>query len=332
AGWEVDGVAKKVGDKITVNENTTVTAKYKPLMVDVSFDKGEGSGNKDKVSVAKGSEYTLPDSEGFTPPENQEFAGWEVDGVAKKVGDKITVNENTTVTAKYKPTTPGTPGKDPDPGTGTDPGTKPGTDPGTKPGTDPGTKPGTDPGTDPGTKPGTDPGTKPGTKPGTDPGTKPGTDPGTDPGTKPGTDPGTNPGTKPGTDPGTDPGTQPGGTTPGTPEDKPNTPESPEETNPKTPSSDESKLPEEKNPDNPGTKDSDKTKANDPSETKAEDPKLKEESSKIDGKKNKANNSIKIPKTNRPNVKTGVESVAGIVCTLVGSTGALYISRKKEEN
>ena len=71
-------------------------------MVDVSFDKGEGSGNKDKVSVAKGSEYTLPNSEGFTPPENQEFAGWEINGEAKKVGDKITVNENTTVTAKWK--------------------------------------------------------------------------------------------------------------------------------------------------------------------------------------------------------------------------------------
>ncbi len=101
-GWKVGNEEKAVGDKITVNENTTVTAKYKPIMVDVSFDKGEGSGSKEKVSVAKGSEYTLPDSEGFTPPANQEFAGWEVDGVAKKVGDKITVTENTTVTATWK--------------------------------------------------------------------------------------------------------------------------------------------------------------------------------------------------------------------------------------
>ena len=102
AGWEVNGETKAVGEKITVNENTTVTAKYTPITVDVSFDKGEGSGEKAKVSVAKGSEYTLPDSEGFTPPANQEFAGWEVDGVAKKVGDKITVTENTTVTATWK--------------------------------------------------------------------------------------------------------------------------------------------------------------------------------------------------------------------------------------
>ena len=31
------------------------------------------------------------------------------------------------------------------------------------------------------------------------------------------------------------------------------------------------------------------------------------------------------------NVKTGVESIAGIACTLVASTGALYIGRKKED-
>lgn len=31
------------------------------------------------------------------------------------------------------------------------------------------------------------------------------------------------------------------------------------------------------------------------------------------------------------NAKTGIESVAGLVCTLVASTGALYIGRKKED-
>ena len=95
AGWEVNGESKNVGDKITVTENTTVIAKYKPIVVDVIFDKGEGSGEKDKATVAKGSEYTLPDSEGFTPPENKEFAGWEINGESKNVGDKITVTENT---------------------------------------------------------------------------------------------------------------------------------------------------------------------------------------------------------------------------------------------
>ena len=105
AGWLVGDATTttEAGTEITITGDTIIKASWKPIMVDVSFDKGEGSGKKDKVSVAKGSEYQLPNSEGFTPPENQEFAGWEVNGEAKNVGDKITVTDNTTVTAKYKP-------------------------------------------------------------------------------------------------------------------------------------------------------------------------------------------------------------------------------------
>ena len=105
AGWLVGDTTTTTepGTEITITGDTVIKASWKPIMVDVSFDKGEGSGNKDKVSVAKGSQYTLPNSDGFTPPENQEFDGWVVNGEDKKVGDKITVNENTTVTAKYKP-------------------------------------------------------------------------------------------------------------------------------------------------------------------------------------------------------------------------------------
>ena len=95
---------KQAKERITITGNVTLTATWKPIMVDVSFDKGEGSGNKDKVSVAKGSEYTLPNSEGFTPPKNKEFAGWQVgnDSEVKAVGTKITVNENTILKAIYK--------------------------------------------------------------------------------------------------------------------------------------------------------------------------------------------------------------------------------------
>ena len=78
AGWKVgdqEGV-KQAKERITITGNVTLTATWKPIMVDISFDKGEGSGNKDKVSVAKGSEYTLPDSKGFTPPKNKKFVGW----------------------------------------------------------------------------------------------------------------------------------------------------------------------------------------------------------------------------------------------------------------
>lgn len=113
SGWQIGDDSrnlKQPGTKIKITGDTVVKAIWKPIMVDVSFDKGEGSGNKDKVTVAKGSEYTLPNSDGFTPPPGKEFAGWQVGKETKKVGDKITVNENTVVKALWK--AKAQPGKD----------------------------------------------------------------------------------------------------------------------------------------------------------------------------------------------------------------------------
>ena len=100
-GWVANGEAKKVGDEITVTDNTTVTAKWKDSMVDVTFAGNGGGGNMDKETMKKGSTYKLP-ANGFTAPENKEFDGWVVNGQDKKVGDEITVTDNTTVTAKWK--------------------------------------------------------------------------------------------------------------------------------------------------------------------------------------------------------------------------------------
>ena len=100
--WEVDGKEVAAGTEITVDKDTVVKAVWKPIMVDVSFDKGEGSGSKDKVSVAKGSEYQLPDSKGFTAPAGKEFAGWQVGNDTKKPGDTIKVDANTVVKALWK--------------------------------------------------------------------------------------------------------------------------------------------------------------------------------------------------------------------------------------
>ncbi len=121
AGWKVSNEDKKPGDTITVNADTEVKAIWEPIMVEISFDKGEGSGEKAKVSVAKGSEYTLPTSEGFTAPEGKEFAGWKVEGQdgVKKAGEKIeNVTGNLTLTATWKkkqtnvPSTPEKPNPD----------------------------------------------------------------------------------------------------------------------------------------------------------------------------------------------------------------------------
>lgn len=106
AGWKVgneEGV-KKAGDTIKIADNVTLTATWIDNQVDITFDKGEGSGDMTKETVKKGSQYKLPDSK-FTPPTNQGFIGWKVgdDEEVKTVGTEITVNDNTKLTAVYSP-------------------------------------------------------------------------------------------------------------------------------------------------------------------------------------------------------------------------------------
>ena len=60
------------------------------------------------VTKNKGDAYELPACT-FTAPEGKEFKAWSVGGVEKAVGDRITVNTNTTVKAIWKDKTPTTP-------------------------------------------------------------------------------------------------------------------------------------------------------------------------------------------------------------------------------
>ena len=105
-GWQVAGQdgLKQAKEKITITGNVTLTATWIDNQVDITFDKGEGSGDMTKETVKKGSQYKLPDSK-FTPPTNQGFIGWKVgdDEEVKTVGTEITVNDNTKLTAVYSP-------------------------------------------------------------------------------------------------------------------------------------------------------------------------------------------------------------------------------------
>ena len=72
----------------------------------ITFEAGlEGSGTMEEVSVDKDATYTLPKAS-FTAPAGKSFKEWSVkigeeEAVAKKVGDTITVRNNTTVTAVW---------------------------------------------------------------------------------------------------------------------------------------------------------------------------------------------------------------------------------------
>lgn len=112
--WEIDGKEEAPDTEITVNKDTTVKAIWKDIKVDINFDPGEGSGTMDKATVKKGRKFKLPDSK-FEAPKNKEFKGWKIGEKEYQVGDEITVNGNTTITAlwKDKPVPPSTtPGKD----------------------------------------------------------------------------------------------------------------------------------------------------------------------------------------------------------------------------
>ena len=101
AGWKVGEDEKKPGDVITVNKDTEVKALWKNIMVNVSFNPGEGSGSMDPVEIAKGKEFKLPECK-FTAPDGKEFAGWQIGEEIKKPSEKITIDGETLITAIWQ--------------------------------------------------------------------------------------------------------------------------------------------------------------------------------------------------------------------------------------
>lgn len=255
---------------------------------------------------------------GFTAPTDKKFAGWSISGITgvHQAGKKIQISGDVTITATWKPKSPGT-----TPGSGSGTGTGETTTPGTTP--------------EP-SQPGNTPGTTPGSENPT--GDNP-TDPAKD-----------NPDQK------------------DKPEDKKTGEDN--KNNPKTPNVEKGdkvinvgdkevvvpkvvvdkkkgKLDKEER-----TKIAEKIKQKNPDVV---DVKIDENANAYvtfnDGRRERipakdllSKEGFMIPRRDRhsqdespnrrragKNVKTGVESIAGIACTLVASTGALYIGRKKED-
>ena len=67
----------------------------------IRFLPGEGTGEKESVSVVEGASYKLPSST-FTPPEGKVFKAWKIADNEYAVGDEIVVNEDLTATAVWK--------------------------------------------------------------------------------------------------------------------------------------------------------------------------------------------------------------------------------------
>ena len=103
--WIVRNDLYKVGDKVDINVDTEVFAKWKNIKVveesyTISFSANGGSGTMNDVTDVKG-DYTLPQC-GFTAPEGQEFDCWSIAGEKYQPGDVVNINSDTQITALWK--------------------------------------------------------------------------------------------------------------------------------------------------------------------------------------------------------------------------------------
>lgn len=112
--WKIGETEYQPGAEITVNEDTQVVAVWENKSTEnppatqeftVTFNANGGSKSMDSQTVKKGTKFTLP-ANGFTAPDKQEFAGWDVNGETKSVGDIIIINSDTEVKAVWKNISP----------------------------------------------------------------------------------------------------------------------------------------------------------------------------------------------------------------------------------
>ena len=101
--WLIGGHSYAPGDKVTVRNDVTVSARYqKTPYCNVYYSPNGGNGSMDYVSVRQGAYYILAECQ-FTPwNSDYEFSHWEVDGVSRRPGEKIKVNKSLNVFAEWQ--------------------------------------------------------------------------------------------------------------------------------------------------------------------------------------------------------------------------------------
>lgn len=99
-GKNIFKIIVKSEDEKNTSEYTLIVNREK-VKYEVSFDAGEGKGTMEAEEFVKGSTYNLPKCT-FEAPANKEFKAWSVNGKEKAVGDVITINEDTEITATWR--------------------------------------------------------------------------------------------------------------------------------------------------------------------------------------------------------------------------------------
>ncbi|WP_311482106.1 InlB B-repeat-containing protein [uncultured Anaerococcus sp.] len=100
--WEIDGKEVAPGTEIEINKDTEVKAIWKDIEYKVSFNGNNGTGSMDSATVKKGEKYKLPANGFGTPPDKKEFKTWEIDGKEVAPGTEIEINKDTEVKAIWK--------------------------------------------------------------------------------------------------------------------------------------------------------------------------------------------------------------------------------------
>lgn len=102
--WSVDGEEKAVGDVITINEDTEITATWRDKPIEkykVTLVANNGTNDTKVVEIEKGKEYTLPDCP-FTAPDGQMFKAWQIAEIEYNPKDKITIDAENIIKAIWQ--------------------------------------------------------------------------------------------------------------------------------------------------------------------------------------------------------------------------------------
>lgn len=99
--WMIDDAEYAQEDEYTASGNVTVTAQWKYITYEVTYDAGGGTGTMSTEAATAGQEFTLP-ANGFTAPEGKKFKAWSIGGTEYAPGAAYTFTEATTVKAVWE--------------------------------------------------------------------------------------------------------------------------------------------------------------------------------------------------------------------------------------
>ena len=100
--WAVGNNKYMPGDTINVTKDTTIFFMTTSYQYNVTFDANGGTGSMQGSKVNYNYVITLPECLFTSPNESKTFKCWSIKGVEKAVGTKITIQENTTISAVWE--------------------------------------------------------------------------------------------------------------------------------------------------------------------------------------------------------------------------------------